>query len=148
MSVFENVLVAAAFTSDRAETACYDLCINLLDRTGLLAKSNVVAGQLTLAERRRLELARALATQPRLLLLDEIAGGLTEAECQELVAAINRVIAEGISIIWIEHVVHALIAVVGRLLVINFGRHLAEGEPHAVMANPAVQEVYMGIEGE
>jgi len=148
MTVFENVLVAAAFTSNRRENACYDLCVDLLDRTKLLPKANVLAGQLTLLERKQLELARALATEPSLLLLDEIAGGLTEDECQELIATIKGIIANNVAIIWIEHVVHALIAVVDRLLVINFGSHLAEGEPHTVMADPAVQEVYMGIEAE
>lgn len=148
MTVFENVLVAAAFTSNRRENACYDLCVDLLDRTKLLPKANVLAGQLTLLERKQLELARALATEPSLLLLDEIAGGLTEDECQELIATIKGIIANNVAIIWIEHVVHALIAVVDRLLVINFGSHLAEGEPHIVMADPAVQEVYMGIEAE
>jgi branched-chain amino acid transport system ATP-binding protein len=146
MTVFENVLVAAAFTSGRGEAACYELCIDVLDRTNLLARTNVAAGQLSLLERKRLELARALATEPKLLLLDEIAGGLTEAECQELITTIKAIMASGVSIIWIEHVVHALIAVVNRLLVINFGKHLAEGDPHTVMADPVVQEVYMGIE--
>jgi branched-chain amino acid transport system ATP-binding protein len=148
MTVFENILVAATFASGRGEAACYDLCIDVLGRTGLLAKSNLIAGQLTLLERKRLELARALATEPKLLLLDEIAGGLTEAECQELVATIKGVVAGGVSIVWIEHVVHVLIAVVDRLLVINFGKHLAQGHPQAVMADPAVQEVYMGIEAQ
>src|SRR5437764_779624 len=85
--------------------------------------------------------ARALATRPRLLLLDEIAGGLTEHECQELIVTIRAIHAAGTAIIWIEHVVQALLAVVGRLVVINFGRLLAEGEPRQVMANPAVQDV-------
>ncbi|SRR5579883_3283453 len=146
MTVFENLLVAAAFGSGRKERACYDHCIEVLDRTKLLAKANVAAGTLTLLERKRLELARALATGPKALLLDEIAGGLTESECRELVATIKEVHAQGMSIIWIEHVVHALLAVVSRLVVIDFGRKLAEGEPHAVMADPAVQQVYMGIE--
>jgi branched-chain amino acid transport system ATP-binding protein len=148
MTVFENLLVAAAFASGRGEAACYDLCIDVLDRTDLLDRTNVTAGQLSLLERKRLELARALATEPKLLLLDEIAGGLTEAECQELVTSIKSIMASGVSIIWIEHVVHALMAVVNRLLVINFGRHLAEGDPYTVMADPVVQEVYMGIEAE
>ena len=103
------------------------------------------AGQLTLLERKRLELSRALATGPRLLLLDEIAGGLTEAECHELVATIRGIRETGVSIIWIEHIVHALTAVVERLVVIDFGRIVAEGDPETVMKDPLVQEIYMGI---
>jgi branched-chain amino acid transport system ATP-binding protein len=148
MTVFENVLAAATFASGRRESECYDSSVETLERTGLLAKSNVIAEQLTLLERKRLELSRALATKPTLLLLDEIAGGLTDGECQELLKTINLVKQSGVSIIWIEHVVHVLISFVDRLLVINFGKYLAEGEPHAVMSDPAVQEVYMGIEAE
>jgi branched-chain amino acid transport system ATP-binding protein len=148
MTVFENVLAAASFSSGRRESACYDLCIDVLDETGLLEKCNSVADSLTLLERKRLELARALATEPSLLLLDEIAGGLTEGECHDLIEVIKVVRRGGVSIIWIEHVVHVLLAIVDRLLVINFGKRLAEGKPHIVMANAAVQEVYMGIEAE
>jgi branched-chain amino acid transport system ATP-binding protein len=148
MTVFENVLAAASFSSGRAESACYDLSIDALDRTGLLNKSNFAAGTLTLLERKRLELARALATKPVLLLLDEIAGGLTDGECHELAQVIQVVRQGGVSIIWIEHVVHVLLAAVDRLLVINFGKHLAEGEPQIVLADAAVQEVYMGIEAQ
>ena len=148
MTVFENVLAAASFSSGRGESPTYDLCIDVLDRTGLLDKCNSAAHTLTLLERKRLELARALATKPILLLLDEIAGGLTDGECHELIEVINVVRSSGVSIIWIEHVVHVLLATVDRLLVINFGKYLAEGEPHTVMANAAVQEVYMGIEVE
>ena len=88
------------------------------------------------------------ATKPALLLLDEIAGGLTDGECHELAEVIKVVREGGVSIIWIEHVVHVLLAAIDRLLVINFGKYLAEGEPQSVMANAAVQEVYMGIEVE
>jgi branched-chain amino acid transport system ATP-binding protein len=146
MSVFENLLVAAAFGLGRREAACYADCLDILARTGLLPKANLAAGRLTLLERRRLELARALATGPKLLLLDEIAGGLTDSECRELIAAIRTVHEGGVSIIWIEHVVHALLAVVDRLIVIDFGRRVAEGEPAAVMADPAVQQIYLGVE--
>lgn len=146
MTVFENLLVGAIYASARRESACYADCHAVLDATGLLPKANALAGTLTLLERKRLELARALATRPKLLLLDEIAGGLTEHECAELVALIRRIHAEGTTIVWIEHIVHALIAVVGRLIVIDAGRLIAEGEPQAVLADPAVQEVYLGIE--
>jgi len=146
MSVFENVLAGAAFGATRREAESYERCIDLLRLTNLLGKANLPAGKLTLLERKRLELARALATDPKMLLLDEIAGGLTDTECQLLIETIRAVHRSGVSIVWIEHVVHALIAVVGRLFVINFGQKLADGEPRAVMESPQVQEVYMGIE--
>jgi branched-chain amino acid transport system ATP-binding protein len=91
-------------------------------------------------------LARALSIRPRLLLLDEIAGGLTEYEAQELVAELQRIKARGVTMIWIEHVVHALLSVADRLLVIDFGHMLTEGEPQSVIDNPEVRRVYMGIE--
>ncbi|HTR13289.1 MAG TPA: ABC transporter ATP-binding protein [Roseiarcus sp.] len=147
MTVFENVLVGAMYGGQlRSTHQANDRCVDLLDRTGLLDKANRLAGSLTLLDRKRLELARALATQPELLLLDEIAGGLTEAETHALVALINDIRAEGVTIVWIEHVVHALLAAASRLLAINFGAKLAEGDPQAVMASPDVKRVYMGIE--
>jgi branched-chain amino acid transport system ATP-binding protein len=117
----------------------------VLELTGLGDKANVTAGALTLLQRKRLELARALATGPRLLLLDEIGGGLTEHECQALIETIKAIRGNGVAIVWIEHIVHALLSVVDRLIVINFGGKLAEGEPRAVMADPRVREIYMGI---
>lgn len=148
MTVFENLLVGAAFGDDRAESEVYERCVEVLDETGLLAKANVKAGSLTLLERKRLEMARALATNPKVLLFDEIAGGLTEQECAELVGEIKRIHARGVSIIWIEHVVHALLAVVDRLMVISFGKKIDDGDPRAVMNSPQVREIYMGIEAD
>jgi branched-chain amino acid transport system ATP-binding protein len=145
MTVFENLVVAAAFGGGRREREVYPRCVELLDQCGLAAKANRPAGSLTLLERKRLELARALATQPRVLLLDEVAGGLTEHECTALVDLIRNVRRGGISIIWIEHVVHALIALVDRLLVLYGGAFIGEGAPQTVIASPAVREIYMGI---
>jgi len=151
LTVFENLLVAASFGRVgegkwRGERSVALDCAQLLEQTGLIRKANRLAGSLNLLERKRLEMARALATKPRLLLLDEIAGGLTEGECGELVAMIKDVHRTGISIVWIEHIVHALLAVVDRLVVLNFGRKISEGEPHAVMNSALVREIYMGIE--
>ena len=148
MTVFENAVVAAAFGEGRAERDVYAECAALLDRCGLAEKANRVAGSLTLLDRKRLELARALATRPKLLLLDEVAGGLVEHECAELVALIKEVRSTGISIIWIEHVVHALIASVDRLVVLHGGGFIAEGDPDTVIRSPQVSEIYMGISAE
>ena len=145
MTVFENLLVGAAFGKNQTEVQSYDECARILDLTGLLEKSNVLAGQLTLLERKRLELARALTTSPKALLLDEIAGGLTEPEIQELIQTIRIIRSENISVIWIEHIVHALMSVIDRLIVINFGKKLEDGDPETVIKSPEVQEVYMGI---
>lgn len=146
MSVFENLVTAACFGGGLAESDAWDLAADILAKTGLMAHANKPAGSLTLLNRKRLELARALATRPRLLLLDEIAGGLTEHEAHELVDELRRIKAEGTTMIWIEHVVHALMSIADRLLVINFGEKLAEGEPEAVMSNADVRRVYMGLE--
>ncbi len=145
MTVFENLLVGAFYGGRRTEREGYERCVEVLQITGLLPKANVPAGALTLLQRKRLELARALAVSPRLLLLDEIGGGLTEHECLELVETIRTIHRGGMAIVWIEHIVHALVSMVDRLVVIHAGRKLAEGEPRAVMANPEVKEVYVGI---
>ena len=146
LTVFENLLVGAVYGRNMREWQVIDICGDILDQTQLLPRANVLAGSLTLLERKRLEMARALATGPRLLLLDEIAGGLTEGECHELVGTIQRIHASGTTIVWIEHVVHALLAVVDRLIVLNFGKKIAEGHPRTVMNSPEVRQIYMGID--
>ena len=146
MSVFENLVTAACFGAQVSEKEAWQIAWDVLEQTGLQKFANQAAGGLTLLNRKRLELARALATQPRLLLLDEIAGGLTEHEAQELVAELQRIKQSGITMIWIEHVVHALLSLADQLLVINFGRTLCEGKPETVMQDPEVKRVYMGLE--
>ncbi|MEY4755964.1 MAG: hypothetical protein RJA34_862 [Pseudomonadota bacterium] len=146
MSVFENLVTAASFGGGQSERQAWDTAVAVLDQTGLMPHANKLAGSLTLLNRKRLELARALATGPELLLLDEIAGGLTEHEAHELVDELKRIKASGVTMIWIEHVVHALLSVADRLFVINFGQQLAQGKPQDVMNDPEVQRVYMGME--
>jgi branched-chain amino acid transport system ATP-binding protein len=148
MTVFENLVVAAAFGQGRSERDVYADCAGLLERCGLAEKANRRAGGLTLLDRKRLELARALATDPRVLLLDEVAGGLTEHECATLVALIQDVRASGVSIIWIEHVVHALLATVDRLVVLHGGKFIADGDPYSVIRSSQVTEIYMGIDAD
>jgi branched-chain amino acid transport system ATP-binding protein len=146
MTVFENLVTAACFGGQLSEREAWDSARDVLKQTGLLAHANKPAGGLTLLNRKRLELARALATGPKLLLLDEIAGGLTEHEAKQLVEELQRIKASGVTMIWIEHVVHALLSIADRLFVINFGQKLAEGEPQAVMNDSEVRRVYMGME--
>ncbi len=144
MSVFENLVVAAAFGGGRRERDAYESCMAILNRCGLAGKANRLAGTLTLLDRKRLELARALASAPKVLLLDEVAGGLSEHECRALIALIAEIKQTGVAIIWIEHVVHALLASVDRLLVLHNGAFIADGHPHAVIRSPQVAEIYMG----
>ena len=148
MSVFENLVVAAAFGGGQRERDAYESCMTILRRCGLAGKANRPAGMLTLLDRKRLELARALASEPKVLLLDEVAGGLTEPECQALIALIRNIKVSGVAIVWIEHVVHALLASIDRLLVLHNGAFIADGDPQAVIRSPQVAEIYMGIEAD
>lgn len=146
LTVFENVVVGAHFGRAGPDGDTHAVAYDQLERTGLAPKANALAASLTLLERKRLELARALATGPRVLLLDEIAGGLTEAEVALLIDSIRDIRAEGVAIVWIEHIVSALLSVVDRLLAMDFGRKLIEGEPQSVMQSREVQAVYLGVE--
>jgi branched-chain amino acid transport system ATP-binding protein len=145
LTVFENALVGATAGAGLRGQAAIDAAVEALERATLVDKANVRAGTLTLLQRKRLELARALACGPRVLLLDEIAGGLTEAEIHQLVATIETLHGEGLSLIWIEHIVHALLRVVDRMVAMDYGRVLIEGDPHDVMASDEVQAVYLGV---
>jgi len=146
MTVFENLMVAANFGAKQSWREAERSSLAILEQCGLIDRANERAGTLTLLNRKRLELARALATSPKLLLLDEVAGGLTEHECQDLINLIKAVHSSGITVVWIEHVVHALLAVVQRVVVLHQGGFVADGDPHEVVKSPKVAEIYMGID--
>jgi len=146
MTVFENLLVAAQQGGGLRRRASYAAAVEALERAGISGQANVPAERLGLLQRKRLELARALATQPTLLLLDEVAGGLTDPEVAELVEIVREVNASGTAVIWIEHVVRALTAVVSRLICLAGGKFVGDGEPAAVLADPMVRELFLGTD--
>jgi branched-chain amino acid transport system ATP-binding protein len=145
MSVFENVLAAAVHGGRLSPRRAVAEATSVLQRTGLLDRAPLPAGQLALLDMKQLELAKALAVRPRLLLLDEIAGGLTEAECDILLDTIEQVHQSGVTIMWIEHVIHALRRLVSRLAVLSGGNFIAVGAPQEVLADRRVKEAYLGI---
>lgn len=146
MTVFENVLVAVQQGGGLRRHASYAHAAQVLDRTGLAREANFPAERLGLLQRKRLEVARALATRPRLLLLDEVAGGLTDPEVKQLVQIVMGIRADGIAVLWIEHVMRALTAAVGRMICLAGGSFIGDGAPAEVLSNPAVREVFLGTE--
>jgi branched-chain amino acid transport system ATP-binding protein len=148
MSVFENVHVAARSGAGMDQATATDEAAEILRRTGLLALANRSAASLGLLDRKRLEVARALATRSSVILLDEIGGGLTEAELGALIDLIRSLQADGMTVVWIEHILHALLRVVTRLVCMAEGRILAQGDPRDVMAHPQVQRAYLGSSPE
>jgi branched-chain amino acid transport system ATP-binding protein len=144
MTVFENVLVAAQQGGGLRRKASYAAAAAALERTELASEANVPASRLGLLARKRLEIARAVATGPQLLLLDEVAGGLTDPEVTVLVEIVRAINAEGIAVIWIEHVVRALTSLVTRMTCLYGGEFIGDGTPAQVLATPRVREVYLG----
>jgi branched-chain amino acid transport system ATP-binding protein len=144
MTVFENVLVAAQQGGGLRRKASYAAAAEALERTGIAGEANLPASRLGLLQRKRLEIARATATRPTLLLLDEVAGGLTDPEVNELVEIVRAINADGTAVIWIEHVVRALTSLVDRLICLAGGAFVGDGDPATVLASPKVREVYLG----
>lgn len=144
LSVYENVLAGVMHGPRLHGAAAGQRTRDILAQVGLDAKRAAIAGGLPLMDRKRLELAKAMSVGTRVLLLDEIAGGLTEAEVHQLVDII-KTLKDGRAILWIEHIAHALIAAADRIAVLHFGEKVAEGAPAEVMRSALVQEIYLGI---
>jgi branched-chain amino acid transport system ATP-binding protein len=148
LSVLDNVMVGGLLR-EKSTTRARALSISILEKLGLEAKAYLPAASLTLPDRKRLEVARALATRPRLLLLDEVMAGLRPTECDQMVAVfrdINR--AEGLTILLIEHVMRAVMALARHIGVLHHGEVIAGGTPEEVVRNPAVLQCYLGEETE
>lgn len=146
MTVFENLLVGAEYGANLKGKLARAEATEVLEFTGLLPKKEVFAGKLPLLDRKRLELARALATKPSLLLIDEVAAGLTEAEVEALLQIVKSIQGKGVTIIWVEHILMMMNKGVDRLLVINGGKWLMCGDPKECMESKEVHEVYLGME--
>ena len=146
MTVLENLLVGAIYGSGNSYKEAKKRCVLILERTGLSVKSDTLVGTLPLLDRKRLELAKALATNPVLLLVDEVAGGLTEGEVEEFLRIIHGVRKEGVTVLWVEHIIMAMTRGPDRLLVMNFGRKLFAGRPDETFSSPDVQKIYLGDE--
>ncbi|HKA36580.1 MAG TPA: ABC transporter ATP-binding protein [Thermoanaerobaculia bacterium] len=145
MTVRENVSIGAHFGRGRrrGEEARRRIA-EILERTGLSRRADALAGTLTIGELKRLEIARALATEPRVLCLDEVMGGLNPSEIVEAMGLIRSIRESGMTILMIEHHIHAVVGVSDRILVLNFGLKIAEGTPSAVVKNPNVISAYLG----
>jgi branched-chain amino acid transport system ATP-binding protein len=148
LTVFENVLVGASYGAGQSERHSSGGAIEVLKETGLYEKGDVLAGQLSLLDRKRLEIARALATKPKLLLLDEVAAGLTDAEVQDVMKLVDHLKGIGLTIIWIEHVIKTMAEATDMLLCLSVGTKLVYGDPRYVMESKEVEEVYLGVEEE
>lgn len=144
LTVFENLLVCAQEGAGARGSAARASALEILEATGLLDDANLPAARLTLLQRKRLELARAWATDPRLILLDEVAGGLTDPEVDELIGVVRQLTDRGIAVLWIEHVVRALTETVSHLMCLAGGHFVAQGSPRDVLADPQVRRLYLG----
>ena len=148
MSLYENILVAAVHGGAHRERAAKGVALESLKQTGLYDKREIRAGELTLLDRKRLEIARALGTSPKLLLLDEVAAGLTEAEVKQIMELVADLKAAGHSIIWIEHIIETMVGSTDYLMCMAQGACVAIGEPREVIGSAEVQRLYLGVDDD
>lgn len=146
LTVYENVLVAAVHGAGMSEKNGRAVCREALELTGLAGKRELQAGSLTLLDRKRLEIARALGTRPSILLLDEVAAGLTDVEVKDVMALVADLKSAGNTIIWIEHIIETMLNSTDRLMCMCDGHELLTGQPIEVMNSKVVEEVYLGVE--
>lgn len=145
MTVIENLIVAATYGGGMSEKACLPKIDEILGTVGLESLRHDFAKKLSLLDRKRLEVARAMATDPSLLLLDEVAGGLTESEAGEVLKIVKQLQTQGVTVVWIEHIL-MMMEDVDRVLVLDQGRNLMCADPQTVMASREVLECYLGKE--
>jgi len=143
MSVLDNVMTGA-FLRDRSPDAARARAREAIEFVGLSAREGTAARDLTTIDQRRLEMARALATQPRLLLLDEVMAGLNPAEVDQAVGLVGKLSQRGLTIVIVEHLMRAIMAVAKHIVVLDHGQKIAEGAPRAIVENPEVIRAYLG----
>lgn len=146
MSLYENVLVAAVHGGTHRERFAREIALSSLRLTGLYDKREIKAGELSLLDRKRLEIARALGTEPKLLLLDEVAAGLTDAEVKDIMRLVSDLKAAGHSIVWIEHIIETMVGSTDKLMCMAEGRCVISGNPREVMESAEVQRLYLGVD--
>ncbi|HVI43097.1 MAG TPA: ATP-binding cassette domain-containing protein [Anaerovoracaceae bacterium] len=148
MTVFENILVGCVYGGRLSEKHAKNNAMDILEKTKLADRRNDFAGKLGLLDRKRLEVGRALATNPKVLLLDEVGGGLTESEVEDVLDLVRMVKSQGVSVVWIEHIIKTMLEGTDKVLLLANGRDIVCGSPINVMNSPEVKEIYIGCDND